>query len=189
MSEALIVLDMQTDLLDAKGRFPVAQDQVEALLHATNRALDGARQRGSDVACVVNAFRPWDPGNLFRSWCCVRGRDGSEVDPRVHVPSGAAGFEKWRGDAFCNDGLGRWVAQRDVNALTVAGVYANACVLATVRGALERGLRVTVLADAVAAKDESARCSGLEKMKRAGAELMSVDAWLSAGHESSTRAT
>ena len=53
----------------------------------------------------------------------------------------------------------------------LAGVYANACVLCTARGALKRGYRVTVLRDAVAAASDAKRVAALRKMQRQGVEV------------------
>ena len=178
MTDALMVLDMQTDLLAVDGRFPVAEEQVAGLLRSTNAAIAASHDRGAAVVYIRTAFRPWDPGNLFRRGCCVRGRPGSELDPRVRAEPGAAHFEKWRGDAFCNDELGAWLKREGVDTVVVCGVYADACVRATVRGALRRGLRVTVLSDAVAASSHAAREAALDQMRRAGATIMTVGSWL-----------
>ncbi|RLB45653.1 MAG: hypothetical protein DRJ42_29455 [Deltaproteobacteria bacterium] len=178
MTEALFVIDMQTDLLDAEGRFPVAQDQVVDVLAKTNQAIAGARERGIPVVYITNEFRPWDPGNLFRGGCCVRGRPGTELDPRVDVLPGAPAFEKWRGSAFCNEELGEWLAAEGVDSVALAGVYADACIRATTAGALKRGLRVTVLSDAVGAAGQRGRDAGLRKMRAAGADVASVAEWM-----------
>ena len=126
---------------------------------------------------ICNVFHPWDPGNLFRGGCCVRGRAGVELDARVLQLEHAESFNKWRGDAFCNEALARWLSEGGVRSVAVAGVYANACVQATVSGALKRGLQVTVLTDAVAAGSDGARRKGLENMQSAGARLSSVANW------------
>ena len=180
---ALLVVDMQTDLLAADGRFPVGQAQVGGLLAATNAAIEGAHERGAKVAYISNAYHPWDPGNLFRGGCCVRGRPGSEVDERVRRDPDAPSFDKWRGNAFCNASLAAWLEQEGIVSLAVAGVYADACVLSTVKGALGRGLRVTVLEDAVAAAHDAARRKALLKMEGAGATVAPVQAWLASEGE------
>jgi len=178
MNDALLILDMQQDLLAEDGAFPVDQGQVELLIAATNEVVAKGRGRDVGVVTIVNAFSPWDPGNLFRHGCCVRGRAGSELDPRVHPGADSPVFTKWRSDAFCNHELLAWLRRREVERLAVAGVYADACVLATVRGALRRGFEVTVLEDAVAARDAEAVARGLKKMEQAGATITTVECWL-----------
>lgn len=65
MTDALFVLDMQTDLLAASGRFPVAQEQVPGLLSKTNQAIKEAAAHSIPVIYINNGFRWWDPGEFF----------------------------------------------------------------------------------------------------------------------------
>ena len=175
---ALVVIDMQTDLLSVDGRLPVDHEQAKSALSATNAAIGAARERGLPVAYVVNAFSPWSIANPFRKWCCIRGRPGSELDPRLTVVDEAPRFDKWRGDAFCNEELSAWLREADVSRLAVAGVQANACVLATVRGGMRHGFHETVLQDAVADRSERARTSGLDGAESSGATARSVEEWI-----------
>ncbi len=57
----------------------------------------------------------------------------------------------------------------------VAGIEAHICVYQTVRGLLESGYDVEVVADAVASRVPEDRQTALDKMVRVGAELTSVE--------------
>ena len=182
MTDALFILDMQTDLLAANGRFPVAQQQVAGIIGKTNQAIKEAAARSIPVAYINNGFWQWDPGNLFRGRCCIRNQHGSELDPRVYVLSGAPEFIKSRASAFSNPTFAQWVTQQRLDSAAIAGVYADACVRATAIAAMQRGIQVTVLADAVAASKQRTRDAGLEKMKQAGAGVMPLQTWLARLH-------
>lgn len=178
MADALFVLDMQTDLLAASGRFPVAKEQVPGLLSKTNQAIKEAAAHSISVIYINNGFRWWDPGNFFRNRCCIKDQNGSELDPRVYVLTGAPVFVKSRASAFSNPEFAQWVAQQRLKSIAIVGVYANACVRATATAALQLGIRVTVLSDAVAASKQRTRDAGLEKMEKSGAEAMPLQTWL-----------
>ncbi len=182
MTNALFILDMQTDLLAANGRFPVAQEQVAGAINKTNQAIKEAAACSIPVVYINNGFWPWDPGNLFRGRCCIRNQIGAELDPRVYVLSGAPEFIKSRASAFSSPEFAQWVAQQRLESAAIAGVYADACVRATAIAAVQRGIQVTVLADAVAASKQRTRDAGLEKMIKAGAEVMPLLNWLAGLH-------
>lgn len=167
---ALLVVDMQRDLLEADGRLPVDQGMVTNLLAATNRAIRAAEAHGVPVVYIVNAFPAWDPGNLFRRLACIDGRPGADLDPRIARVEGET-FTKRRGDAFHNRALEGWLADAGIARLVVAGVQTDACVSATVRGAISRGFAVTVLRDAVASTSERRNALGLIKCAETGARL------------------
>jgi nicotinamidase/pyrazinamidase len=168
---ALLVLDFQVDFLQPGGRLPVAQDQVPGMLQATNRVIRAAEAGGMEVVYIGNEFGRWDiPANWFRNNAAIRDQPGARLDDRVIVINRQY-FPKRRGDAFSNPLLGEFLQSRKVGHVILAGVYANACVRFTARGALRRGFRVTVLRDAVAAANDRKREVALQGMQRRGVKL------------------
>ncbi len=168
---AVLMLDFQVDFLHAAGRLPVAQYQVAGMLEAANRVIRAADSLGLEVVYIGNEFSAWDiPANWFRCNASVAGRPGARLDDRLVVINDRY-FPKKRGDAFSNPRLGAFLQSRDVRHVVLAGVYANACVRCTARGALKRGYRVTVLRDAVAAASDAKREAALRKMQRQGVEV------------------
>jgi len=59
--------------------------------------------------------------------------------------------------------------------LVVCGIEAHVCVLQTVLGALGKGLRAVVVADAIGSRVESNRALALERMRGAGATVVSAE--------------
>jgi nicotinamidase-related amidase len=169
----LLLIDFQRDFLADDGRMPVARHQVTGVLVATRTAIDRARAKGDLIVRIGNEFRPSDRiGNLLRHHAAMAGTPGTEWDARAEVTGGDAYYlAKWKGSAFCNPELGDLLAREAVTDIVVCGLYARACVAATARAALARGLRVTVLGDAVACKSDGSREAALHRMVRQGVEL------------------
>ncbi len=169
---AVLAVDLQRDFLAEDARMPIAREQVEPVLRASNAVLDVAHERGWRVVVIGNEFpRNW-LRNLAQRGAAIRGSPGAETDPRVHSVRDAY-FPKESRDAFTNPALDAWLRKEQVDHLIVLGVMANACVRATVLGARNRGYRVTVVRDAVGATSDRGRDSALAQMEMGGAVLAS----------------
>jgi nicotinamidase-related amidase len=164
---ALILLDLQRDLLEADGRMPVAQAQVPPLLDTATALHAAARAKGLPVIRVENLYTSSDVGNLFRNGATVRGTPGAAWDPRAPVDADAM-FEKDAPDALSNPAFDAALREKQVTHLVISGVFADGCVTWTTRGALNRGYRVTLVRSGVAAGSEQARSDALERLKAEG---------------------
>lgn len=173
---ALLLIDFQRDFLDDAGRMPVARHHVAPVLAATRRAIADARRHGDLIVRIGNEFRPRDVvGNLLRRRAAIAGSPGAAWDPRVDAGE-APYVPKSAGSAFTNPALDRILAGHGVGRLTVAGLFAQACVTATVRSALGRGLTVGVLTDAVACSSDASRTKALGRLADHGALLLTTTA-------------
>ncbi len=172
---ALIVLDLQRDLLEADGRMPVKQSQVQPLLDTARALHAAARAQGLPIIRVENLYTSSDVGNLFRNGATVRGTPGATWDPRAPIDADAM-FEKDAPDAFTNPAFDAALREKQVTHLVITGVFADGCVTWTTRGALNRGYRVTLVRDGVAAGSDQAKSSALEALKSEGVTITeSVD--------------
>ena len=170
--QALLLIDFQDDFLADHGRMPVARDQVEPVLAATRAAITQAQARGDLIVQIGNEFRPRDlAGNLARRGAAISGRPGTRWDPRFAAP-GAVYLPKWKSDAFCNPDLEKLLREHRIQEIVAAGLYARACVAATVKAALARGFEVHVLGDAVACRSDASREAALERLRRFGAHVI-----------------
>jgi nicotinamidase-related amidase len=168
---ALLLIDFQRDFLADDGRMPVARHHVTGVLVATGRAIEQATADGDLIIRIGNEFRPGDRiGNLLRHHAAVAGSAGTAWDDRVQA-GGSVYLPKWKGSAFCNPELAGLLGREGVGEVTVCGLYARDCVTATARDALSRGLRVTVLRDAVACRSDRSREAALGRLHRRGVEL------------------
>lgn len=168
---ALLLLDMQRDFLADDGRLPIEFAQVAPLIAAAGAAVRLAEREGVPVIAVRNAFPAGARlGNLLRRNAALAGSAGAEWDPRV--PLGEAMlFDKARPDAFTEPRFGAALQAREVRHLIVGGVFASACVTATVRSAILRGYQVTLLCQAIGDRTAARKLSALHRLAAAGAVL------------------
>jgi len=169
---ALLLIDFQEDFLAPAGRMPVDQGQVESVIKAAHQAVAEAQRDGDLIVKVGNEFRRSDViGNAFRHGAAIQGSPGAAWDGRID-PSGAIYVPKWKADAFCNPDLAKVLDEAGVGTVRLAGLYAKACVSATARGALKRGLSVQVIGDATACSSDRSRQDALDKLRRKGIEIV-----------------
>ncbi len=169
---ALLVVDLQTDFLDAQGRFPVALDQVAGLLETTNRLIAYGVTEGWEVVYIANEFPASRSRSLGLSGAATKGQPGVELDKRLRVVNSIY-FPKSGGDAFHNSALENYLKRAGVTRVMLVGVFANECIRRTASGALKRGYEVWVISDAVADADAQTRARALEAMKVRGVTVVS----------------
>ena len=177
-STALLAMDLQRDFLQPDGRLTISQGQISGLIEAMNRAIDRGARTGLAVIYTFNAYDLLDPSNLLRNFAAIKGTQGSLLDPRILQVSPSTVLIKRVPDAFSNPRLATLLADRRVKRLIIGGVYADACVTATTRTALARGLDVTLLRDGVGAANDSARDRACADLVRRGAKLATVQSAL-----------
>lgn len=139
----LVLIDIQREYRD--GRVPLAN--VDAAADEAGKLLDLARRKGVPVFHISH-----DAGlgaSAFAS-------DGVYRDflPQVAPREGESVIVKHYANAFLGTGLADKIRDTGRSAIIIAGDTAGVCVSTTARAAAEEhGLRVVVVADAVAARD------------------------------------
>jgi nicotinamidase-related amidase len=174
---AVLAMDLQRDFLEEGGRMRIEAAQVDEVVRASNTVLAAARRRGLPVVYVGNEFPPTDVlANLARRGAAVQGSRGAEIDPRIDHLDGAY-FPKRSRDAFSNPELDAYLRQNEVAELIVVGVFAGACVRATVLGALNRGYRVVVVREGLGAASMRERESVLAEFTGAGVRVEGAESY------------
>jgi nicotinamidase-related amidase len=176
VDSAVLLIDLQTDFLDPRGRMPVDWHDAEAVIDAANAILSGQVLRGVLPIAIVNEFSPSARiANFFRHNAAIAGSEGAKQDARIAQREDMAIFAKQRASAFSNGDLTSFLRARHVAKLYVAGVFAEGCVRATVLGAMKLGFEVFVFADAVASNARWKKWLALWSMRRAGAVIVTLD--------------
>jgi nicotinamidase-related amidase len=134
----VIVIDLQTGMFDGVVDPPI--HQAVRLAAQARAVIDWARRTGRKVAFVRHDGAPTD-------WLAP-GAGGWPVWPALGQARAEPTFQKSVGDAFSQPALADWVAGLGADEVILLGAQTDACVAATVKGALARGLKVTVVADA-----------------------------------------
>jgi nicotinamidase-related amidase len=139
----LVVIDAQKNFLD---------DQAGGLLATADQLIEGAPGLGVDVIYV-------------------RSEHGGEFDPRLrgtHEPA----FPKQRFDALSNPDLEAYLRAHEIDHLVLIGARADSSIYYTALGAKNRGYKVAVVGDAVAAGSADGRDTSLEALRRRGVEII-----------------
>lgn len=134
--QALLVIDVQANMFDPAN--PVAG--ADALLARLASLVARARAADVPVVFVRNCGGPQDPDQ--------RGTPGWELHAILVPAPGELVLDKTTCDTFASTPLGDELAARGVGEVAIAGLQSEFCIRETSLGALARGLRVTLVADA-----------------------------------------
>lgn len=162
---ALLVVDVQNDFCTGGA---LAVPGSDAVVSALNKHLRKAAIRGMPVY----ASRDWHPARTTHfqafggEWPvhCVRNSVGAQFHPALELPAtaivvtkgecdDAPGYSAFEGVTADGTPLLDDVRRRGITHLYVGGLATDYCVRASVLDALQAGLRVTVLEDAIAGVD------------------------------------
>jgi len=135
---AVIVIDLQTGMLDGVAEPPL--HDADALIERARAVLEWARRTRRKVAFVRHDGPAGDS--------LAPGAPGWPIWPALGQAEHEPTFAKSVGDAFSNVALGRWLADQGADEVVLLGAQTDACIAASVNGAIEAGLTVTVVADA-----------------------------------------
>ncbi|MER9303050.1 isochorismatase family protein [Mesorhizobium sp. M0293] len=168
----LIVIDLQTGMFDGVHEPPI--HDAPGVVERARAVIDWARRNGRKVAFVRHDGPAGDP--------LAPGEPGWPVWPALGQAENEPTFAKSVGDAFSNPAFGDWVAGQGAGAVILVGAQTDFCVAATVKGAMARGLEVTVISDAHSTLDNAsesaeqviARHNG--EFAEAGVNLMTTKA-------------
>lgn len=179
-SEALLLMDFQ--------RYPVEQVPGSDLaVAAAERALERARVVGTAVIHIRVAFRPGHPEIPARIHA-FDGLPGTDIftEPNPHTAfaieplDGEVVVTKRFFSGFTHSDLDIVLRAAGIEAVTMAGLATSGVVLSTVRDALERGYRTTVLSDACADPDPEVHRVLMGKVLPPTADVLTVDEWIAA---------
>ena len=144
MTRALLIIDIQRDYFPG-GRHPLVGPEAAAA--NAGRVLSAFREAGEPVVHVQHAWDAPDAAYL------APGTPGFEIHDAVRPEGEEPVVVKAEPNAFAGTDLDERLRGLGVDELVVAGMMSSMCVDATVRSAVERGFRATVVHDACAAPD------------------------------------
>jgi nicotinamidase-related amidase len=131
---ALVVIDMQRGVVSGNH-------EVERVTRTIADLVDRARADGAPVVWVQ------DHAEL------ERGSEQWQLVDELQPADGEVRVDKRFGDSFEATDLEDRLAERGVGRLVVTGAQTDACIRATLHGALTRGYDVTLVADAHTTED------------------------------------
>lgn len=147
----LLVIDMQERLC------PVIAEN-EKVIAAVNQLLQGAQILNLPI--LVTEQYPKGLGHTV---------------PEVILPAETEIIEKICFSCMLSENVAKSLTAKGAKHLIVAGVEAHICVLKTVLDAIQQGYVVHVVAEAVSSRALSNKQLALERMRQAGAHIVSVE--------------
>ena len=183
---ALLIVDVQKDFCPG-GALPAPGG--DRIVPALNRHIAEARDR----EMLVYASRDWHPPvtSHFKQYGgewpphCVQGTGGAQFHPDLKLPADAIivskgddpakpGYSAFDGRTASGNTLLHDLRERNVTRLYVAGIATDYCVKATALDAVQAGLDVRVLTDAITGIDvhpgDAARA--VDEMSKVGAAIV-----------------
>ena len=134
----VVVIDLQTGMFNSPN-FPAIHN-AEGLVERTREVIAWARRSGRKVAFVRHDGDPADE--------LAPGKPGWPVLAALGQADDEPTFSKSVGDSFSQPLFVDWIAEQAAGEVILLGAQTDQCVAATVKGALARGLAVTVVSDA-----------------------------------------
>jgi nicotinamidase-related amidase len=194
---AVLVIDMQNDFVEEGA--PLEFPEGRRVIPAIQRVLDAARGREMPVVHAVHVHRPGgaDMGihrelypPVAAGEALVDGERGAEIHPELAPLPGEPVIKKHRYNSFYATDLEIILRGLGVETVVLTGMTTECCVLGTARGALERGFRSVVIADACASCDypdlgagsmsaAEMHLAALRVMSLTSSQLVSTDEFLS----------
>jgi len=172
---ALLILDMQNDFLKPDGKLPIDRGQAPKILEAINRLLTYLPGKGIEVVYIGNEFSKSDTvANWFRNKAALQGTEGAELTEDLTLVNNSY-FAKNQPDAFSNHAFDQYLRKKKVTKLLIAGVFADQCILSTVKGALQRKYGVYVIADAIGAKTDRDLDKALQKFNSMDVQVVTAE--------------
>lgn len=171
--KALLVIDLQRDITEKDGRMVMNLEQTDRIIGNINRILSKHGRGDLLVVYITQEFEKNSIVQLLTNNALLPGSPGARIDPRIRIV-GDTHFVKHLSDAFSNQGLGDFLIKNRVNHLYVTGVDAEYCVDKTVKAALNRSYRVTVISDAVGSGTDEKRDRKIREFEKLGAEIIST---------------
>lgn len=174
-----LVLDMQNDLVHAKGpsgQGPLGEEvRQRGILAHTAKALDKARTANVLVAFVRVGFSanysecPLNSpifSNAPKAGLFQLGAWGTEIHPELDVHASDLQIIKHRVSPFYSTTLEAQLRAQGVTRIFCSGVSTQAVVQATVRDAHDRDYEVVVLEDCCAAHSAQEQSNSIESIRR-----------------------
>jgi isochorismate hydrolase len=136
-------------------------------------AICGSARLVQNVSCLLNGAKVLGLP-IFVTEQHPKGL-GSTVQQVAQLVPGYAPFHKLAFSACGAEGFGKALKEKDLKQVVLCGIEAHVCVTQTCLDLLKEGLTIFVVADAISSRTEQNHQIGLERMRDAGAVIVSTE--------------
>ena len=179
---AIIVIDMQNDFVDPKGKLCV--DGAKATIPAINKLIKYGKSKGWKVVWITRDHRasgvdvdaPRIP--LFtdgKTGYCVPGTWGGALADGLKAEDDDLIVPKYRNSAFFNTNLDLILRRMDVKTVVLAGTQYPNCVRGTANDAMSYDYETVVCTDACSAKTPEVAANNVFDMQNMGIKCISLE--------------
>jgi nicotinamidase-related amidase len=159
----LLVIDMQTGLLDTNRFMHVDKTMTNELIRNVNQNINKARELNIPIVYIKHECS--NPViNFFTGDNSKKGSKQTEIDNRITI-FGTSVFTKTVPNAFSNKSFCSYIEENRIGTLFIEGIFAEHCVYATGKAGLDRKLEVVMLEDAIGSSSAKTKLKFVEKYK------------------------
>ncbi len=162
-SSALIIVDMQNDFVNEKGKLYVGE-AAKRTIPNIKRLLEKARKSGAMVVFTQDWHLEDDPEFPIWGKHAVAGTWGSEITEELKPMEGEVIIKKLRYDAFFGTSLDHILRIRGIKNVIITGTVANICVLHTAGSAALNLYRVYLPVNCISALTEFDQLAALRQI-------------------------
>jgi len=173
LKTGLLIIDMQKDVTHKNGRSVMDLKQTDSIIVNINRLIDHIEELRLKVIFVRHEFENNFLLKLLTKGALQKGNPETEIDERLKVGNNTI-IIKNSAEAFKNTSLDNLLKEHHIGHLYMTGIDAEYCVAKTVKAALNRQYRVTVVSDAIGARTLGKRDKKIEDFYNEGAEIITT---------------
>jgi nicotinamidase-related amidase len=171
--KALLVIDVQENLLDSRSRLHMDPAAVYPFLSGLNKSIDFFEANYLPVIYVVNEWT--NPIlNFLTGNVCKKGGKGTGIDKKVNRVNGII-YSKSRMNVLTNNELSGFLKDNHIAELYITGLFAEACIKSTTVGAIRNNYKAVLIEDAIGSKNTKKKLASLLYCERKGANVISTD--------------
>jgi nicotinamidase-related amidase len=168
--KALIVIDVQENLLKPDSRLHVEKSAVPSLLESLNRSIAAFRESNYPVIYTINEWT--NPIlNFLTGNVCKKGSKGTGIDTRVTIV-GDKIYHKSRSNALSIREILQFLKAEGIVELYISGIFAEHCVKGTQVGATKHKFKTIIIEDAVASGSVKNKLKAIKYCESNGARLI-----------------
>jgi nicotinamidase-related amidase len=177
--KALLVIDVQENLLDASSKLHMDPAAVSSFVENLNKSIVFFEVNKLPVIYIVNEWT--NPVlNLLTGNVCKKGGVGTGIDKKVNLVNDKV-FSKSKMNALTNKKLSSFLKENAISQLYITGLFAEACVKGTTKEAIKNNYKTVIIEDAVGSKNNKKKLASLGYCKRKGANIISSTELLAQG--------
>jgi nicotinamidase-related amidase len=170
--KALLVIDVQENLLDSRSRLHMDPIAVSSFIRNLNKSIEFFEANNLPVIYIVNEWT--DPIlNLLTGNVCKKGGKGTGIDKKVNRVNDKV-YSKSRMNALTNKELSRFLKASAISELYITGLFAEACIKGTAKGAIRNNYSAVIIEDAIGSKNTKKKLASLLYCERKGANIIST---------------